>query len=349
MLLTTSLVLFVLVFTLPTILVTLSRSEESRVGKAAYMPNLAFGLVVASFVIGISHGFTYSWSFGLLVYLAFEGYLVVSTIRQFINKERMKNDMLRQLESQDENLIERSLQEQETRPIVRSESSLGCTPRIVADTQKADAHLGWSVSSLFSWHIYVYKLQILFSVDADLLEVTAKAESYDIAWDDLHVIGIGLITVNPLLTMIGTGSVQFSYSTAEKTSRAAITCLKMEDGCFLLPTVDPPKTDQADEVAAGVLIQANRVSPDIVQFSLSGVTTLSGHVTVKQVTLGGTLGASTAIPGIGAPATPSTSPMTLNASINANVQLVPNPAAQRTLSEGRAVTIRCERGEATPQ
>ena len=349
MLLTTSLVLFVLALTVPSILVTWSRSEESRASRAAYMPNLAFVLVAGSLVTGVSHGFMNGWSFGLLVYLAFQGYLIVATVRQFIKKERMKNDMLRQLESQDENVRERSLQRQETGTIKRGEHSQGCAPKIIADTQKTNAQLGWSVSSLFSWHVYVYKLQVLFSVDADFLEVTAKAESYDIAWYDLYVLGIGLITVNPVLGLIGAGSIQFSYSKAEKTSRAAIVCLQMDDSCYLIPTVDPPNTDQDDEVTAGVVIQANRVSPDIVHFALSGVTTLSGHVTVQRVTIGGSLGASTAIPGIGAPGTPSTSPIRLSANINANVQLVPSPAARRTLSEARAVTIRCERGEAAPQ
>ena len=341
-----SLILFGLALTLPTILVTLPKSESSRVARAAYMPNLAFILITGSFVTGISHGFTISWSFGLLVYLAFEGYLIVVTIRQFVKKERMKNDLLRQSESEDQNVRERALQEQDTETITRGEHSGGCNPRIIADTQKTDAQLGWAVSSLFSWHVYVYKLQILFSVDADILEVTAKAENYDMTWFDLNVVGIGLITVNPLLAMIGAGSIQFSYSEAKKTSRAVIVCLETQDGCLLQPTVDPPTTDQEDEVTAGVVIRANRVSPDIVHFTLSGVTTLSGHVTVQRITVGGTLGASTAIPGIGAPATPSTSPITITAGINANVQLVPSPGARRTLSEGRAVTIRCERGEA---
>lgn len=347
--LTASLVLFGLALTLPTVLVTLSRSESSRTTRAAYMPNLAFVLVVGSFVSGISHGFTNSWSFGLLVYLAFEGYLIVATIRQFVKKEQMKNEMLRQLESQDENVKERSLQGQDTGIITKGERSRGCTTRIIADTQKPDAMLGWAVSSLFSWHVYVYKLQVLFSVDVDFLEVTAKAESHDITWFDLHVMGIGLITVNPLLAMIGAGSIQFSYSNAEKTSRAVIACLEADDGCLLYPTVDPPTTDQEDEVTAGVVIRANRVSPDIVHFTLSGVTTLSGHVTVQRIKGGGTLGASTAVPGMRAPPTPSTSHVTMAAGINANVQLVPSPGARWTLSEGRAVTIRCERGETTLQ
>lgn len=340
--LTASLTLFVLSIVLPNLVILRLSSEEARKRHLAYMPNLMFALVLASFVLGVAHsaGVPDPWSVPLMVYLGFEALVLGSTLILFQMKERQKkrllNDALAKAGSS-------RMPDQKSQPAANKKAGT-CAPRILMDTNTQNGDTGWTVSSLFSWHIYVYKLQVRFSVSASHVEVTAEAETYDANWFELYLVGVGLLVPGAaLVALIGGGSIAASHYRAVQTAKGDAICLHMDGACVLIPNADPAiPPARENEVSAAALIVATRLTPQIVQYQLTGIAIMSGHITVQGITVGGSLGVSTAIPGLpaGSPVGP-TAPISLSPGINLSVQLVPSPNALHHLPLGRSVLIQC--------
>jgi hypothetical protein len=338
--LTASISLFALAILVPNLLLLLARRRPSLLGQ---LPNLSFALILGSFVLGVAHLFdaTANWSLGLIVYLAFEAACLVSTILLFPMKEAHKARMLGEALTRTADAeASRSGAELET----RGKTPGSCVQVILDDTGTADVDTGWTVSSLFSWHVYVYRLRVSASVQPDQVSVTAEAETYDANWYELYLAGIGLLVPGAqLLTLIAGASIKSSYSNAKQTAKGRAICLHVDGQCVLLPNADPAVAGaRHNEVSAGALVVANRMGPAIVQFQLSGVASMVGHNTVQGVTITATGGAATPVPGpLVNPGTGGPIPINVNAGINVGISLVPSPTAVQNQTFARAVLIQC--------
>jgi hypothetical protein len=340
--LTASITLFVLAILVPNLILLLGRPLPAVQG---HLPNLSFALILGSFVLGVAYllDAAANWSLGLIVYLAFEAACLVSTILLFPMKEAHKARILGEAltRASDSDQALRAGTEVE----IRAKAPHACAPVILDDTATADADTGWTVSSLFSWHVYVYRLRVGATVQPDQVSVTAEAETYDANWYELYLAGVGLLVPGAqLLALIAGASIKHSYSNAKQTAKGRAICLPMEGTCVLIPNADPAVAGaRHNEVSAGALVVANRMAPSIVQFQLSGVASMVGHNTVQGVTITGTAGGATPVPGpLVNPGSGGPIPINLSAGINVGVSLVPSPTAVQNQTYPRAVLIQCQ-------
>ncbi|MGE0154879.1 MAG: hypothetical protein AB7R90_19840 [Reyranellaceae bacterium] len=336
--------LFVLAILVPNLILLLARPRPALRG---HLPNLSFALVLGSFVLGLAWLLqsTAHWSLGVVLYLAFEAACLVSTLLLFQMKEAQKARLLRDAQTRAGGAEEAAKTGSGIE--VKDATPGHCVPSILSDTGTADGDTGWTVSSLFSWHVYVYRLQVRFSVQPGALSVTAEAETYDANWYELYLAGIGLLLPGAqLLALIAGASIKHSHYHASQTANGLATCLPVEGGCVLIPNADPALAGtRHNEVSAAALIVATRLSPAAVQFQLSGVASMSGHNTVQGITGGASLGGSTPVPGpLVNPTSGGPIPITLTPGINLGVTIVPSPTAVQNLPLGRSAIVLCKPG-----
>lgn len=347
---TASFTLFALSVILPNLILAF-RAFNLPVSSAVlgHLPNFSFALVLASFVTGVAYLFdsTRNWSLGILLYLGFEAAILVSTVLLFQMKEAQRQKLLKDAMA---GATPAPVGDAAAPPIEIAETKAkGCSPVVIADTATPDATDGWTVSSLLSWHVYLYRLQVRFAVQGGGVEVTAEAETYDANWFELYMAGIGLMIPGAqLFTLFAAGSIAASYYRAVQTARGNAICLQGDNGaCVIIANADPAiAPDRHNEVSAAALIVATRVSQKIMQFQLSGVATMSGHTTIQDMKLGGTAGASGVAPGpFSSPTTGATLPLNVNAGVNIGITIVPSPTAKRNLARGRSILIECRETE----